>query len=106
MEELHLVEEVMAHIKRHASALGLIHPDNEVPSEPNPQASTSLLREKFSLTAREAEVTHWASLGKTNQDIAGILGISPHTIRTHLQRIFQKMFVENRAALAHTVWNL
>ena len=106
MEEVHLVEEVMAHIKRHATALGLIQPENGIQNDPNPEASASLLSETFSLTSREAEVAYWVSQGKTNQDVGIILGISPHTIRTHLQHVFEKMSIENRAALAHTIWHL
>ncbi len=50
------------------------------------------------LTAREREVHHWLSAGKTNEEIATILGISPHTVRHHLEHIFEKLGVENRYA--------
>lgn len=53
-----------------------------------------------SLTAREREVHHWLAQGKTNDEIAGILGISPHTVKHHVDHIFQKLGVENRYAAA------
>jgi DNA-binding CsgD family transcriptional regulator len=52
------------------------------------------------LTAREREVHHWLTEGKTNDEIAGILGISPHTVKHHVDHIFKKLGVENRYAAA------
>ncbi len=48
------------------------------------------------LTPREREVHHWLSLGKSNEEIGIILGISHHTVKNHLERIFQKLGVNNR----------
>ena len=59
-----------------------------------------LLRSRLKLTAREAEVLLWISCGKTNRDIADILGLSPRTVNKHLEQIFAKIGVENRAAAA------
>jgi DNA-binding NarL/FixJ family response regulator len=56
------------------------------------------------LTGREAEVLSWLAKGKTNRDIADILGMSPRTVNKHLEHIFEKLGVETRtaaAALAH-----
>jgi DNA-binding CsgD family transcriptional regulator len=50
------------------------------------------------LTAREREVLHWLGGGKTDRDIAAILGISPRTVHKHLQRIYEKLGVETRTA--------
>jgi DNA-binding CsgD family transcriptional regulator len=50
------------------------------------------------LTAREREVLQWLSGGKTDRDIATILGISPRTVHKHLQRIYEKLGVETRTA--------
>ncbi len=49
------------------------------------------------LSAREVEIIEWVKGGKTNQDIALILDISPFTVKNHLQRIFKKLDVLNRA---------
>jgi DNA-binding NarL/FixJ family response regulator len=58
------------------------------------------LQQAFSLTAREAEVLLWISRGKSNRDIGEILGISPRTVNKHLEQVFVKLGVENRAAAA------
>jgi DNA-binding CsgD family transcriptional regulator len=50
------------------------------------------------LSAREREVMHWLSGGKTDRDIGDILGISPRTVHKHLQRIYEKLGVETRTA--------
>ena len=59
------------------------------------------------LTPREAEVLSWLAKGKTNRDIADILGMSPRTVNKHLEHIFEKLGVETRtaaAALASREW--
>jgi DNA-binding CsgD family transcriptional regulator len=66
--------------------------------------STSLLpaalASEFRLTTREGEVLSWLSKGKTNRDIAQILGLSPRTVDKHLEQIYAKLGVENRTAAA------
>jgi len=57
-----------------------------------------LLAERHGLTAREAEVLVWISRGKQNREISEILHISPRTVNKHLEQIFEKMGVENRAS--------
>jgi len=54
--------------------------------------------EALGLTRREAEVLGWVAQGKTNPEIAVILGLSPLTVRTHLEHIYQKLGVETRTA--------
>jgi DNA-binding NarL/FixJ family response regulator len=51
-----------------------------------------------SLTRRESEVLSWLAKGKTNRDIADILGMSPRTVNKHLEHIFDKLGVETRTA--------
>jgi DNA-binding CsgD family transcriptional regulator len=50
------------------------------------------------LTPREAEVLSWLAKGKTNRDIADILGMSPRTVNKHLEHIYEKLGVETRTA--------
>jgi DNA-binding CsgD family transcriptional regulator len=50
------------------------------------------------LTPREREVLDWVGAGKTNRDIAAILGASPRTVEKHLERIYEKLGVETRTA--------
>ena len=52
------------------------------------------------LTQRESEVLSWVAKGKTNRDIAEILGMSPRTVNKHLEHIFDKLGVETRSAAA------
>jgi DNA-binding NarL/FixJ family response regulator len=54
----------------------------------------------FRLTSREAQVLHWVAQGKTNRDIADILGMSPRTVNKHLEHVFEKLGVETRTAAA------
>jgi LuxR family transcriptional regulator/LuxR family quorum-sensing system transcriptional regulator CciR len=48
------------------------------------------------LTAREREILEWVAQGKSNETIAIILGISPHTVDTYLRRIYEKLGVCDR----------
>jgi DNA-binding NarL/FixJ family response regulator len=59
-----------------------------------------LLRPALHLTQREAEVLVWIARGKPNRDISEILNISPRTVNKHLEQVFAKLGVENRAAAA------
>jgi DNA-binding NarL/FixJ family response regulator len=55
---------------------------------------------ELGLTSREGEVLVWLSKGKSNRDIAQILGLSPRTVDKHLEQIYAKLGVENRTAAA------
>jgi DNA-binding CsgD family transcriptional regulator len=48
------------------------------------------------LTPREAEVLGWVARGHTNKEVAAILGVSHHTIRTQLEHVFEKLDVHTR----------
>ncbi|MFT4046462.1 MAG: DNA-binding response regulator [Solimonas sp.] len=62
------------------------------------QQQTQLLQTSLALTQREAEVLLWISRGKSNRDVSEILGISPRTVNKHLEQVFEKLGVENRAS--------
>nr|WP_272212000.1 helix-turn-helix transcriptional regulator [Marinicella sp. W31]MDC2877895.1 helix-turn-helix transcriptional regulator [Marinicella sp. W31] len=49
---------------------------------------------------RESEVLLWIAKGKTNRDIGEILGLSTRTVNKHLETIYVKLGVENRASAA------
>lgn len=51
------------------------------------------------LSAREAQVAQLVVDGLTNKEIAGRVGISRHTVKTHMHRVFGKCGVENRTGL-------
>ena len=63
-------------------------------------AQAAILRKVYAVTMREAEVLLWVAQGKSNRDIAEILGLSPRTVNKHLEQIYQKLGVENRASAA------
>ena len=49
------------------------------------------------LTPRELEVLHHLSHGATTKQVARDLGISRHTVNTLLERVFDKLEVNDRA---------
>lgn len=52
------------------------------------------------LTPREAEVLFWISRGKTNYEVALIVGAKAGTVRKHVEHILAKLNVANRTAAA------
>ena len=53
---------------------------------------------KLGLTPRAAETLLWVAQGKTNSDIATILGITESTVKKYVQEIFEKLGIETRGA--------
>lgn len=49
------------------------------------------------LSDRERQVLDWVREGKTNHEIGQILGISPFTVKNHIQKTLRKLDVTNRA---------
>ncbi len=49
------------------------------------------------VTSREIEILRWVKEGKSNYEIGVILGISALTVKNHVQKIFKKLNVQNRA---------
>lgn len=66
----------------------------------NRLSDDAILRQHFSLTHRESEVLLWIAKGKANRDIGEILGLSARTVTKHLEQIYVKLGVENRASAA------
>jgi len=48
------------------------------------------------LTERQVEILSWAAEGKTDEDIASIVGISTNTVRFHWKRVFTKLEANGR----------
>lgn len=61
-------------------------------------ASAKPLESSLGLTPRVAETLLWLAQGKTNSDIATILGNSESTVKKHVLEIFEKLGVETRTA--------
>jgi len=53
---------------------------------------------KLGLTPRAAEALLWLAQGKTNSDIATILGITESTVKKYVQEMFEKLSIETRGA--------
>lgn len=49
------------------------------------------------ITDREKQILGWVREGKSNHQIGGLLGISPLTVKNHLQKILRKLEAVNRA---------
>jgi len=67
---------------------------------PTPQVKD---RDMASLTIREVEILKTMALGLKNREIADRLFISEKTVKTHINRIFKKLGVNNRAKAIRTV---
>jgi DNA-binding CsgD family transcriptional regulator len=55
------------------------------------------------LTAREREIVALVAEGKTNAEIAAELWVTPGTVKKHLENVYLKLGVGNRAAAASRV---
>ena len=52
------------------------------------------------LSAREAEVLLWIARGASNNEIAEIVGLSPHTVDTYCRRLLSKFETSSRVTAA------
>ncbi len=89
--ELELLNRLGSHLQRafhHTQTLAQLH---------NAQGRAAAWRD-VTLTPRESEILRWVATGRTNGDIAQLLGVGSATVKTHLEHIFQKLGVKNRAA--------
>ncbi|MCL4787831.1 MAG: response regulator transcription factor [Verrucomicrobia bacterium] len=82
----------------HAIAARLLRSEQTAQREFKPDFSSYQPLLQLDLTPRVAEVLLWVAQGKTNGDIATILGISESTVKKHLLEIFAKLGVETRSA--------
>jgi len=55
------------------------------------------------LTERQLEVARLAARGLTDRAIAEMLGLSPHTVHTHLRNIFVRLGISRREDLENLV---
>jgi transcriptional regulator EpsA len=60
-------------------------------------AVKTVIEDTTGLSERETQIMAWVAMGKTNSEIGSILNISGFTVKNHMQRIFQKLNVFNRA---------
>jgi DNA-binding CsgD family transcriptional regulator len=62
----------------------------------------AFLDHRPSLSPRELEILRLVARGLPNKAIATTLDISPHTVASHMRRMFAKLDVRSRAALVAT----
>ncbi|MDB6067154.1 MAG: DNA-binding response regulator [Pedosphaera sp.] len=72
--------------------------EQQMKREFKPDFSSSEPLVKLGLTPRAAETLLWLVQGKTNPNIAAILGITESTVKKHVQEVFEKLGVESRVA--------
>jgi DNA-binding NarL/FixJ family response regulator len=72
--------------------------EQQLNREFKPDFSSSKRLVALGLTPRAAEALLWLAQGKTNSDIATILGITESTVKKHIQEVFEKLGVETRGA--------
>ena len=92
-----LMAAISARFARAAAVEERVH-DAEANASFNPDFSSHEPLQKLGLTPRESEVLLWTAQGKSNGDIATILGMSEKTVKQHLGVVFQKLGVEGRNA--------
>ena len=56
------------------------------------------------VSPRELEILSLVGAGRTNKEIARELWLSPHTVRSHLENVFEKLEVTNRTAAVARVF--
>lgn len=87
----------LGHLDRPLAALFVTDPDR--PQE----APAELLQRLFGLTAAEAAVAERLTAGQSLRAVAEALGVSHHTARTHLKRIFNKTDTRRQAELVKKI---
>ncbi|NTV70791.1 MAG: transcriptional regulator EpsA [Azonexaceae bacterium] len=102
-QERRLFELLLPHVDaavRKTDGLPIYEPDQVTA----PTLINSLI--KSGLSTREIEILEWVRNGKTNIEIGMILDISSFTVKNHLQRIFKKINVSNRAQAVGKLENI
>jgi transcriptional regulator EpsA len=63
-------------------------------------------QEMVRLSAREKEMLDWICYGKSNQEIAGIIGISHWTVKVHVRNLMTKLDVTSRSQAVAKAYRL
>lgn len=62
-----------------------------IPFDGNPKGQAAL-----GISPRELDVLHEIAAGRSNKEIATVLGVSPNTVKTHIARLFEKLEAKRR----------
>ena len=87
--------EVLRHAVTRVLEGGIYTPD--VDPTTATKRSGAPVHERFGLTAGQTRVMELLSQGKTNREIADLLGLSEGTVKVHMSAIFRALNVNNRA---------
>lgn len=87
-------------LERQEELIGTLRKGIEQLSRKPIEASASFPGNPFPLTGRQAQVLALIAEGLSNNEIAGILSLSPHTVKSHLIHIFNKLGVSDRTEAA------
>lgn len=60
-----------------------------------------LAQEALGISARELQVLHELAAGHSNKEIAARLHVSPHTVKTHVARLLDKLGAKRRTEAIH-----
>ena len=80
-----------------STELELQRPSQAPPAAADRPRSDAPPAPRGSVTDRERQILRWVREGKSNQQIAEVLGISPLTVKNHVQKILRKLGAGNRA---------
>ena len=97
VETADLLAAVESRLARHAMHL---HAQRHAAAVPPDFSSPAPVEKALGVSPREAEVLLWVAQGKSNAEIASILGAAEGTIKRHLSNIFDKLGLDSRHAAA------
>lgn len=80
-----------------ATELELQRPSKSTTPRPATAVDAAPPAPRGAITLRERQILRWVREGMSNQQIAEVLGISPLTVKNHVQKILRKLGAGNRA---------
>ena len=96
-KDMYILEQIFTHLQNRLS---------EIADELNSNNSPYILKSKYKITEREADIIKKIFDGKTNAEIAECLYISENTVKKHISSIFSKCNISNRAKLIRLIFDL
>lgn len=101
VEEIRRDDAALSDVRRRLS-LALSVVETLVPPRCDTQAAPSVPANDVHapLSERQQEIMLWVAKGKSNSVIASILGISQHTVDTHLRRVYERLGASDRTVAA------